>query len=383
MILHLKISLLELNTLGHCLCALLIYRLWWDKPLDVSEPHVLSSSNIRSLSSLMAMASSFTEHHYKNRESELEEVSDATAVSKGRSIRFRFEQMYSATCLLPGDSELVREPLSSQQTPPSANPLHIYGIENRLQQSMQGGHTPGAPIPRKLYMGQHYHGFTYSRKKFITPSLAASKGILGIKRPFIDFDSIRRRRWLSAASAIKIYELALLLLNGNFHIRNSLTNRVRNWPNVGHWEASWPLYIIFSVAGLLYGGLHLIAWDAHFNSEVEKILWRLSGLTITATGFVIPGLGLQHLLTHRKRPSIVDWCPRWMHDTVLLDLINETLSFVLLISMSSYFVLMVILIPLYPLARVFLIVECFLDLSYLPQSAYMMPNWAQYMPHLD
>ena len=32
------ISLLELNTLGHALCALLIYCLWWHKPLDTKEP---------------------------------------------------------------------------------------------------------------------------------------------------------------------------------------------------------------------------------------------------------------------------------------------------------------------------------------------------------
>ena len=32
------ISLLELNTLGHALCALLIYCLWWKKPLDTKEP---------------------------------------------------------------------------------------------------------------------------------------------------------------------------------------------------------------------------------------------------------------------------------------------------------------------------------------------------------
>lgn len=32
------ISILELNTLGHAVCALLIYCLWWRKPLDTKEP---------------------------------------------------------------------------------------------------------------------------------------------------------------------------------------------------------------------------------------------------------------------------------------------------------------------------------------------------------
>jgi len=36
------ISLLELNTLGHALCAFLIYWIWWDKPLDVRNPEQLT-----------------------------------------------------------------------------------------------------------------------------------------------------------------------------------------------------------------------------------------------------------------------------------------------------------------------------------------------------
>ena len=32
------ISLLELNTFGHAICALLIYYLWWEKPFEVESP---------------------------------------------------------------------------------------------------------------------------------------------------------------------------------------------------------------------------------------------------------------------------------------------------------------------------------------------------------
>lgn len=34
----LPITLLELNTLGHSVCALLIYLIWWHKPADVEQP---------------------------------------------------------------------------------------------------------------------------------------------------------------------------------------------------------------------------------------------------------------------------------------------------------------------------------------------------------
>jgi hypothetical protein len=41
LIAHLPVTLLEINTLGHVLCALVINVLWWNKPLDVRDPIVM------------------------------------------------------------------------------------------------------------------------------------------------------------------------------------------------------------------------------------------------------------------------------------------------------------------------------------------------------
>lgn len=35
------VSLLELNTFAHALCALVIFMIWWNKPLDVEEPFLI------------------------------------------------------------------------------------------------------------------------------------------------------------------------------------------------------------------------------------------------------------------------------------------------------------------------------------------------------
>src|SRR5438034_5099238 len=37
----LAISLLELNALAHSIMTLVVYVLWWDKPLDVDEPSLM------------------------------------------------------------------------------------------------------------------------------------------------------------------------------------------------------------------------------------------------------------------------------------------------------------------------------------------------------
>jgi hypothetical protein len=50
---HLPVSLLEVNTLGHAMCALAIYMSWWYKPLDIKEPYVLSGEWVPRLCAYM------------------------------------------------------------------------------------------------------------------------------------------------------------------------------------------------------------------------------------------------------------------------------------------------------------------------------------------
>lgn len=65
----LPVSLLEVNTIGHVLYALVIYILWWDKPREVGEPTVLHGSWVNPLCSFMYMSSriSGARHRGENR----------------------------------------------------------------------------------------------------------------------------------------------------------------------------------------------------------------------------------------------------------------------------------------------------------------------------
>ena len=42
-----------------------------------------------------------------------------------------------------------------------------------------------------------------------------------------------------------------------------------------------------------------------------------------------------------------------------------------------------LVIVLYVLARAYLVVECFISLSYLPADAYQIPSWSVYVPHFS
>lgn len=45
----LPVTLLELNTFAHAICALLVYVLWWDKPLDVEQPTYIPIQGTKAL----------------------------------------------------------------------------------------------------------------------------------------------------------------------------------------------------------------------------------------------------------------------------------------------------------------------------------------------
>lgn len=53
----LPLSLLEVTTLAHSLCALAAYVMWWHKPQDVQEPTVISGTEARKICALMVVAS--------------------------------------------------------------------------------------------------------------------------------------------------------------------------------------------------------------------------------------------------------------------------------------------------------------------------------------
>jgi hypothetical protein len=57
---HTSISLLELNVFGHCICTFIIYAIWWNKPMDVSEPILLGSEDNPEFRSLIALLCSYS-----------------------------------------------------------------------------------------------------------------------------------------------------------------------------------------------------------------------------------------------------------------------------------------------------------------------------------
>lgn len=163
----------------------------------------------------------------------------------------------------------------------------------------------------KLYMGQSINGFCYSRKiLYGEPAhrYSAESGILGLHREYLQYSSSDERRWFLASQFLEQSpELWNLVTPNDLQslpaLRYGLQDRIKNWPqqanisdimgdivdgefyflSVGY---TWTFFA-FALAGVLYGGLHLLAWNAPFASATQNILWRVSGIVIAASGPVV------------------------------------------------------------------------------------------------
>ena len=105
------------------------------------------------------------------------------------------------------------------------------------------------------------------------------------------------------------------------------------------------------VTTLLFGGIHLFAWDVDFPTKVESLLWKISALTATIAPTFCASLAL--------RENIQD-------GTTGTTMFPQ--------------VCMIALGPIFLLARLYLIVESVRSLFFLPPEAFVA-TWASNIPH--
>ena len=186
------------------------------------------------------------------------------------------------------------------------------------------------------------------------PSLMGSfDGYDGSHQPFpnISLTTQDVTRWRMAWRAFRTYKLRDNKLRDKFsgHFPEALlVRRCRNSPDMYDIVGEPRIALGFSAAALIYGGLHALAWFAHFETSSEQLLWRISACV------VMGGMPVAFFLWY------------------------------LLLPLAPYVIFLEILLWLaYVLARAYLVVECFINLSHLPAEVYDIPRWSTYFPHIS
>jgi hypothetical protein len=111
-------------------------------------------------------------------------------------------------------------------------------------------------------------------------------------------------------------------------------------------------------ASIVFGGIHIAAWNFQFPSRAEQIIWRAASLWCTC-GFAlccVVGISV----------SILEQC----FGLISVNRRNRMVN----MAMNAYVII-------YILARLYLIVEIFRTLGFLPPSAYYS-TWATNIPHV-
>jgi hypothetical protein len=129
-------------------------------------------------------------------------------------------------------------------------------------------------------------------------------------------------------------------------------------------EASGIGLAVFSV---VFGSIHVIAWNFSFPSSVERIMWISCSLTITA---------LPPLILISVRIEII---VRELYHSLgnLLSDGSRQLSLFEGVGLLDW-----IAVYLYAACRVFLIIEMFISLRSQPAALYQTVRWADYIPHI-
>lgn len=111
-------------------------------------------------------------------------------------------------------------------------------------------------------------------------------------------------------------------------------------------------YVLVGI-GLLFGGIHCVAWFSHFPITSEKLLWEVAAITTVISPLMLAVATSMHT-----------------RDDLLANM-----------NMAN-FVVVVLSLIMYIIARLLLLVLAFTSLRSLPLDAYTTVDWTTFVPHI-
>ncbi len=382
---HLPLTLLEINTLGHVLCAFLMYLFWLRKPLDVNEPTMLMGKWIPPMCAWLLMSNSLdsksTElgielsglHVYPGTAREMSPLAGRASQPTPSNDRERRNEARPGGIILETQPEngLVRAPKS---------------IHSSL------GDTDSTPLPLREY--EILSGAVFGPK----PNMPPNEVRRAVKSPLptrtVNLDLITITRWRLASKFISQHWDVLgidpaedlpegPLAPNAIELAGLIMLEVPDWPGLdqlsGHTTST---FAKLCAATALYGGLHAGAWNSFFPSAPERLLWRISVALIAGSGLTA---GVVATIKHWKDQD--DWKQLCRSYTCRYLAITPSAESAMIKwfsgwSFCAYTLSIMATVPWFILARLFLVAEAFISLRKLPIEAYLTPAWTQWIPHL-
>ncbi|KAL8758101.1 MAG: hypothetical protein Q9199_001734 [Rusavskia elegans] len=364
---RIPISLLELNTFGHAICALFIYLLWWEKPFEVDIPTKVHSKALLDVYALAwvhtmgqsplirSMKSAYRDLLQANEQfQELDKVRKKKLSEKYPKLERDLFTSLDSVAIFEG---LPRLFCLSFQRLPVEFPLVQDLVKTRARQPDLNGH----PTSTKYMPGENIPGTGIKLRSTVKleETVRQASGF-DPALPSLCLTKQDINRWVMAKRAAELIH-ALQSSDGDDFRDEAFTRRCTAMPDIFDFVGvlyELPRALALSAAAMVYGGLHALAWFAHFHSPTEQLLWRISSVVIMS--------GIPTLTAIYKIGRLIT-SYNWRHD----EHVQLSLFWLILLGTIAYI-----------LARLYLVIECFIQLSHLPAGVYEVPEWSSYFPHI-
>ncbi|EJT74765.1 hypothetical protein GGTG_08603 [Gaeumannomyces tritici R3-111a-1] len=354
----LPVTLVEVNTVAHVLCAFAMYLFWWHKPLLPREPLIIRDQSLLPLAAFMYSSS------------EMSGYVDPNKVQSQTIIKTLFAHLshYSKTPELETLRLRSAQQASTAQDDSDDPKKPVVTVKGEVRGEIE--HAPDSCLAQVQCQREKDKGTAFFERR---PRVVSSPP------EGAHLSSNDSRRWDCILRSLQHYPF---LLEGRASLVHSLGDGIRcthlkpeqlvashigNWPsddllrNVDGLVVGMVLWL----ANLCYGGIHAAAWNDYFPSEVEKWMWRSSAAYITFCGGLWVVLNFLVARFRRLNQFWEHWMdgkkPLWQ--SLLLGVVVFICGFSLV------------------LARVFIVIEAFISIRQMPESAYRTPEWSDMIPH--
>lgn len=382
------ITLLEVHTLVHAACAITMYGLWFQKPLDIRDPAWINASEFEDLLALMLVRNygfgPRVRTHYQDQMVPI------------KSIQHRYsngsESAYLHVHPAPEKNQPANATIQKKQRP--------YSPEGTM--GAPAPHWSSSAIP-KVIVHHEVNGFDYSLGPSlygpavcslisgqalecgVGPAMSVHK-VWGAQQEHkhgghlqISLTSRDVRRWTLAARASSRIgeELYADSPKGSvnyftFHTHSIFLDRKGLQAGFYAYFCAWAsggLVAALTVC-MFYGAAHVTAWAFVFPTDTERLLWRVA--CIDTIGGVISLLAIF---------SVVVFLHEHGHRLLLKFFFTREPGI-----MSLLYRLMILIgvlnFPLFILSRIYIITETFVSLRHVQLGIYQTVQWTNYIPHL-
>jgi hypothetical protein len=342
------ISLLELNTFAHCVSAFFIYGFWWHKPYDVTSHTFLQSKMLDFL---------FL------RRTAVEACRQPGHVQGTGVVDLLAYNDLGAEVVLAKMSLYAHQDI--RMTKREKDKLFLVITE---QDFICG---TGLFFRRSTKPRDKYGHFAYG-KSTRTPRKppTASRFFFLPKQSLVHWQRFWQFTSQNSFSMTGI-DVGMVYLTSKSRAPNG--SDIMKAPMFNSLASSNPSLgtaISVNIAFIVYGGLHLLAWQYNFRSTTGAVLWKVSAISIASFG--VGDLFVVLFCLHLAAIELAAMPAGSGRRTHCLTLTCG----IALICMSYVW------IPLNLAARTYLFVERFIALPNSPPSTYQIPYWSAYIPHI-